>query len=223
MASPVICIRDAGISNNSFQITDLWPNRAQANPVLDPAPQGPRYLRQPDNTLPVVADGAVTTRAVSGLAAYVLANTDNGAGAAISAADAKTIADAIIAEMRDGGELTTDVLNAFVGATVEEAGIIGTDTSSGALADILSILAGAKFTLPVGYVFENGGAFVPATNADLFDTTVFSAVNENDSSFWISLARGQIRKAVSARVDPRTGAALDPLVVVYLGDGTVAP
>lgn len=221
MASPVICIRDAAISNNSFQITDLWPNRAQANPVLDPAPQGPRYLRQPENVLPVL-DGGLIVREVSGLAAYLLANIDDGAGAAISEANAKTIADAIIAEMRDGGELTVAALNGFVDATVAGAGVIGTDTSSGSLADILSILAGAKFTLPAGYEVEAAGAFVPAVNADLFDSTVFSPVNENDSSFWISLARGQLRKAISSNTNPRTGAAVDPLVVVYLGDGTVA-
>ena len=45
MASPAICIRDTSISNGQILVKDMWPNRSQANPVVDPAPQGPRYLR----------------------------------------------------------------------------------------------------------------------------------------------------------------------------------
>ena len=36
MPSPVICLRDATIPNNVFQITDLFPNRSQRNAVIDP-------------------------------------------------------------------------------------------------------------------------------------------------------------------------------------------
>ena len=41
MASPAICIRDTSISNGQILVKDMWPNRSQANPVVDPAPQGP--------------------------------------------------------------------------------------------------------------------------------------------------------------------------------------
>ena len=78
MASPAICIRDTSISNGQILVKDMWPNRSQANPVVDPAPQGARYLRVTEaTTLPVVAAGAVTTE-VSGLAAYLLVNLDDG-------------------------------------------------------------------------------------------------------------------------------------------------
>ena len=76
MNNPVICLRDANIPNGSLMIKDMWPNRSQANPVVDPAPQGPRYIRQPENTLPVVTGGLTVAREVSGLAAYLLVTVD---------------------------------------------------------------------------------------------------------------------------------------------------
>jgi len=82
MPNPVICLRDENIPNNSFQITDLFPNRSQRNPVVDPVAQGPRYLRQPEDKTPVVANGAVS-KAVSGLTAYLLTTIDVQAGGLI--------------------------------------------------------------------------------------------------------------------------------------------
>ena len=77
MNNPVICIRDASIVNGSLMVKDMWPNRSQANPVVDPAPQGPRYVRQPENVLPVVANQAVSAE-VRGLASYLLMTIDAG-------------------------------------------------------------------------------------------------------------------------------------------------
>ena len=84
MPSPAICIRDTSISNGQILVKDMWPNRSQANPVVDPAPQGPRYLRVAETTtLPTVAAGVVTTE-VRGLAAYLLVNLDDGANDPVS-------------------------------------------------------------------------------------------------------------------------------------------
>lgn len=203
MASPAICIRDISIANNSFQITDLWPNRAQANPVLDPVPQGPRYLRQPENQLPTVDNGGLTTNASSGLTAYVLITAQGGGNVQPTPAQAKLLADALISEMRAGGALTEADINALYGATVA-----GFTIGTGVVEEILSILSGAKFTLEVGVdTTLNGNA-----TATRFDGAVFKAVNENDSSFWISVARGQLSTAIA-----------NEMVVCYDGAGNVLP
>ena len=75
MPSPVICLRDDSISNNTLQIVDLFPNRSQTNPSIDPASQGPRYLRQPESATPVI-DGLTIAKEVSGLVAYILVNQE---------------------------------------------------------------------------------------------------------------------------------------------------
>jgi len=219
MASPVICVRDASIPNNTFQIVDLFPNRSQTNPLIDPASQGPRYLRQPVNTTPVV-DGLTIAKEVSGLVAYLLVNQEN-ALAPLSVTDATTISDLYISRMRDGLDLSTATMNGLIGVLPGLAGVVVEGVNSTTLtSEILSILSGAKYTVPAGHTFIAGGALVVPT-VSFFDTTVFNAIDENDSSFYLSLNRGALSKAKSVRVDPRTGATLDPLVVVYSGTGAV--
>lgn len=218
MSNPVICIRDASVANSVFQITDFWPSRSQANPVVDPAPQGPRYLRQPENTLPVVTALAVA-REVSGLAAYLLVTVDAD-GANFTGAQAKAAADAIITAMRAGDALAEADINDILDGVVAGAGIVGTGNSTATVGNILAILGGAKFVVPVGTDVDDA-YLTEAQQEALFDSDVYSPINDQDSSFWLSLARGQLRKAISSRVS-RTGAVLDPLVVVYLADGTIA-
>lgn len=203
MASPAICIRSASIANNSFQITDLWPNRSQANPVVDPTPQGPRYLRQPENQLPTVDGNGLTTNTTSGLTAYVLLTAQDGNPAAPTPAQAKLMADAVIAEMRTGGALTQADISALYAGEV-----VGFGIGTGVVEEILSILAGAKFTLEAGV----DTTILGNATATRFDTGAFKAVNENDSSFWLSVARGQLNTAIS-----------NELVVCYDGEGNVLP
>lgn len=213
MASPAICIIDTSISNGQLMVKDLWPNRSLANPVIDPAPQGPRYLRVVEaTTLPVVAAGVVT-REVSGLAAYLLANLDDGSndpavGASIDPADAKTIADALVAEMRAGNTLDLAAINDIIDDTVATAGV-GVATSTATVEDILQILAGARYTVPAGHVVEVGGEFQPVATS-FFDYGIMSPVLEEDSSFWISVAKGDLLGLKNAGY-----------VVIYDGDGNV--
>lgn len=223
MASPVICVRDASIPNNTFQIVDLFPNRSQTNPSIDPVSQGPRYLRQPVNTTPVV-DGLTIAKEVSGLVAYLLVNQDNN-NDILSVADAGRIAGLYISRMRDGLALDLVTMNGLIqGAGVGELNLGNVEiegaNSTATTAEILSILSGATYTVPAGYVFDADPGLNNPT-VSFFDTTVFNAIDENDSSFYLSLNRGALSKAKSVRVDPRTGATLDPLVVVYSGAGAV--
>jgi hypothetical protein len=222
MPSPAICIRDTSISNGQILVKDMWPNRSQANPVVDPAPQGPRYLRVAETTtLPTVAAGVVTTE-VRGLAAYLLVNLDDGVndpavGASITSADAKTIADALVAEMRAGNTLDLAAINAVVAVTVATAGV-GVATSTASVEDILQILAGARYVVPAGHVVEVAGVFQPVATS-FFDYGIVSPVLEEDSSFWISVAKGDLLGLKSTRTVG--GAVVDPYVVVYDGLGNV--
>lgn len=223
MASPVICMRDVTIPNNVFQIVDLFPNRSQLNPVVDPVAQGPRYLRQPVNTTPVV-DGLTIAREVSGLTAYILVNQDDNADI-LSVTDASRIADLYISRMRDGLALDLATINGLIqGGGLGDLNLpnveIEGNNASTTTAEILSILSGASYTVPTGHIFDaDPGLTLPTIS--FFDTTVFKAIDESDSSFYLSLARGALSKAKSVRIDPVSGTTLDPLVVVYDGSGNV--
>ncbi len=223
MASPVICMRDASIPNNVFQIVDLFPNRSQTNPVVDPVAQGPRYLRQPVNTAPVVS-GLTVAKEVSGLTAYLLVNQDNN-NDILSVTDATSIADLYISRMRNGLALDVATMNGLIQGggqgqlNLANVTIEGNNAST-TTADILSILSGASYTVPAGHVFDADPGLTLPTES-FFDTTVFKAIDENDSSFYLSLARGALSTAKSVRIDPVSGTTLDPLVVVYDGAGNV--
>jgi hypothetical protein len=225
MASPAICFRDETVENGSFQVKDMWPNRSQANPVVDPAPQGPRYIRQPENELVGVTNGIVDVKAV-GLSAYLLANTDNGAGAALTPAQAFVASVTLLARMRAGDSLLLANINSAVDDASGNGGAEAVDagnglTASGSVGDVLAIMGGARFSLAAGYEFEGNGAFVPAVNSDLFDSGKYQRINEDDSSFWISVEQGDLFKAKNYRIDQSTGANLPPIVVVYDGLGAV--
>ena len=103
----------------------------------------------------------------------------------LCAADAKTIADALVAEMRAGNSLDLAAINVVIANTVATAGV-GVATSTASVEDILQILAGARYTVPAGHVVEVAGEFQPVATS-LFDYSVMSPVLEEDSSFWISL------------------------------------
>ena len=222
MPSPVICIRDTAIKNGQIMVKDLFPNRSLANPVIDPAPQGPRYLRVVETpTLPTLT-GTVVSQTVSGLAAYCLVTFDQGAaGANITPAQSVLIAEAIISEMRTGGDLETADINGLIAPLQGLAGTgIGLGVSTATVNNILQILGGATFTVAAGYDLED------AQNAPQFlsegdQASSFSAFHNpiavEDSSFWISLAQGDLLGLKSSRVVDNV--TLDPFVVVYNGTG----
>ena len=224
MPSPVICIRDASIKNGQLMVKDLFPNRSLANPVIDPAPQGPRYLRVVETpTLPVlVANDTVIAKTVSGLAAYCLVTFDQGAaGANITPAQSVLIAEAIISEMRTGGDLETADINGLIAPLQGLAGTgIGLGASTATVNNILQILSGATFTVPAGYDLEdaqNAAQFLSEADQESSFSAFFNPIALEDSSFWISLAQGDLSGLKSSRTV--NGVVLDPYVVVYDGTG----
>lgn len=208
MGNPVICARSASLRNGQLMIKDMWPNRSLANPVVDPAPQGPRYVRVVENTLPVVNAADAVARDVSGLAAYLLVTVDAGAASAnFTAGEAKTAADAIIADMRAGGDMEAGTLAGHLAAVVAGSGLDGTGDSTATLENILAILGGAHFVVPAGTSVDAEWQDA-ATQTSWFDATKYAPVNADDSSFWISLAQGDLKGAVAAG-----------LVMVYDSEG----
>lgn len=231
---PFICLRRTDIPNGILQITDFWPNKSQANAVIDPKPQGPRYCNAPTtNSVILTSTGGAQRQFLtdySGLAAYLLANVqqDGTGGAAMTPTQADTAAAALIAAMRAGSALTLSDINTILVAAAgagTELNSIGGSASTGAVTDVLRILAGATYTVPSGTVIQNTSTvFTPqasaaAWNAANFNFDTFTDVLAMDSSFYISLAQGQLDGFTSANFTYRdtTGAAL----VVYSDTGSV--
>jgi hypothetical protein len=231
---PFICKRRTDIPNGVLQVSDLWPSKTQANAAIDPKPQGPRYVNAPvTNSVTLTSTGGADRRfpaAYTGLAAYLLANVQKAGsgGGALTPANADTIAAAIIAAMVAGSAQTLSAINTLLAATGgagTELTNAGGSLSTGTVTDVLRILAGATYTVPSGTIIQTTGPVFnpqgsPATwNAANFNFNTFTDVLAMDSSFYISLAQGQLNGFTSTtfRYKGTTGAAL----VVYSDSGAV--
>jgi len=226
---PFICKRRTDIPNGVLQITDFWPNGSQRNQSIDPQPQGPRYVSAPVTNTVVLSSTGATQRylktAQSGLAAYLIANVQVGAaGPALTPAQATTAANALIAAMKTGAATTLAAINVILAAAAAGATLTA-NTSTGTVIDILRILSGATYTVPAGTIVQVVvSTFHPQTspttwNANNFNFNTYRDILVSDSSFYISLAQGQINGFSDAGFKYRgtTGAA----IVVYDNTGAV--
>jgi hypothetical protein len=125
------------------------------------------------------------------------------------------MAEALISEMRTGGDLEINDINGLLAGVVGGTGIVGTGNSTATVNNILQILGGAPFTVPAG-VSVNATFQLEAGQANLF-TAFHNPIVFEDSSFWISLAQGDLLGLKSSRTVG--GVILDPYVVVYDGTG----
>lgn len=219
---PYIVKKNNAVPDGVAQIKDLWPNRSQANAVIDPRPYGIRYINGPQTTnlTSIVANGTSFGLGCSGLAAYIITNIPANDGDAVSVTNANRYANGIIFNAQLGGEMTIgqinflDDLNVFQNITADQH------------QDILAILAGAIYSVPAGHIYANS-----VTNALINQPgSTFFVINESrlfDSSFYISNARGDISVMKSdsfvfldTSVNPpvsSTGA----LIVVFNDDGSI--
>jgi hypothetical protein len=108
-------MRRTDIPEGVLQVTDFWPNGSQRNQSIDPMPQGPRYPHMPSSSTVVLSSTGATQRylatAQSGLAAYLIANVEAANLAALTPAQADTIAASLIATMRAAGAVTATAIN----------------------------------------------------------------------------------------------------------------
>jgi hypothetical protein len=220
---PFICLARTDIPNSTLQVTDLWPNKSQYNPTLDPPAVGPLYIDAVvTNNVVLIAPVGGTLKfvaAVSGLAAYLLANVQaSGAGgSALTPTQANDAATAIIAAMRAGSSLSLAAINALLviaaGAGTELT-TAGGSLSTGAVSDVLRILAGISYTVPAGTTVQVAGVFTAQAGAAAWNAANFAVGNKDilptDSSFYQSLAYGKIAgfKSASFSYKGVTGAAI---------------
>jgi hypothetical protein len=220
---PYIIMRRADIPNGVLQIDDLWPNDSQRNYIYDPPGQS-GYVRQVPENQTVATTGAgpiLTVRDYCGLAAYLIDNTeDQAAGQALTAAIVNTASAEIIGRTRGGQSVTL----ADIGAALVTAGAgLGTNinvgTSTGSLADVLAILAGAKYMLPGGSTIENGAnVFVPGPHGS-FETPPHTRLVLQTGAFNVSNGAGDLFNC--KRPDFIWNTVLGPAVTVLADDGTV--
>lgn len=229
---PFVCVPQTSIGGEGrvpLQITDLFPNKSQANPTLLPKAQGPKYVFGPERTLSttVQLDASFVVQAeVEGLAAYIISTVEKTSAAAIALTpvEADAIAAAIISRMEAGQSLTLSDINTLIQTVTGDAGDldgIGKGNSTAVLTEIIQILGGYKvYTLPAAHDVgdENAGdAFLPMlANAQAAKFSIPSDVSRLfsffESSFYVSARSGQIKRAQEAT---------PPLLVVYADDGSV--
>jgi len=148
-----------GQQNPLLQVLDLWPNTSHRNYAIDGPGQTAYYpwMTQNDVVVLLGAGPIVTVGVDYGLQAYLVDRVQNRTGGAgnlaLIAAELVTISGLITAAVAAGTPLTLALINVMINTP---AGVGGSDldgtlgTSTGAVEDILRILAGEVYRLPTG-------------------------------------------------------------------------
>jgi len=214
---PFICLIRTDIPDGILQVLDLRPNTSQRNLIYEPPGQTKYINRVQNSTLAALAANA-TVATYKGVAAYLIDNViDNVSGVTITVTVANAAAVALIAAMDTG---TTDLDIASVNAILVAAGAgagttLATAPCTGTLLELLGVLGGREYTLPIGSVVGalaaplQGGSFTSGQYRHTYDS---GALN-------ISYGEGDLSEFVAATFEyvGVTGAAL----VVFEDDGTV--
>lgn len=232
MPQVYLVARREEVQNGSVMVTDLSPNESQRNTSIDPPASGPIYVRQLDLGVrgsfraQLATDAGVVSfaRDSKGLVAYLLNNIQVGnAGPALTLSEAKEIASLIVSEVRTGGVLDLATVDGIVGGVAAGATLTA-NLSTGSVENLLRVLAGETYLVTVGSVVEQAGAFIPDVNTDArFQNDVRHPVN-GDSSWAISAEEGTLAGFASAQDADKGFAGVltaDPIVTIYLSDGTL--
>lgn len=213
---PYICMIRDDIPDGVLQVLDLYPNTSLRNQIYDPVGQT-KYVNRVVNDTVGLNASFETSAEYKGLAAYLLDNVeDTPNGDALTAAQANTIAAAIIAAMDAGSASTLVAVDALIAATVAGSGL-ATGNSTGAIADVLKILAGGEYVLPAGEAVQSGGVFVVGPRGS-FTTGQYRATYDG-FALSASLGEGALSEFTSATYEygGTTGAAL----IVYDDTGAI--
>lgn len=209
-----ISMRRTDIPAGAIQVLDLQPNSSQRNTSIDPPGQTKYVIRLQNDPLAAL-NANRTVAAYQGVAAYLIDHVINDVGGrTITVAQANTAALAIVAAVNAGTDLTLEAVNVIL--DVAGAGTVLTGNgSSGVLADLLKIIAGASYTLPSGSLVGNlvVGADLGSFAAGQYRNTY------NTGAFQISFGEGHLSQYCSDAFsyDDVPGAAL----VCYASDGSV--
>lgn len=212
---PYICMIRTDIDPGVLQVLDLWPNTSLRNSVYDPVGQTKYVDRLQNDTVTVASN--VTTSERKGLAAYIIDNVAHGGtGNALTAAQANSMATAVIARLDAGSVLTAAGINTAL-QTVVAATEINANSSIGSVAGVLKICAGGEYVLPRGTAAASGGAF-KGTAAGAFTAGQYRNTYAG-LPLSASIGEGSLSQytASTFTYGGSTGAAL----VVYADDGTL--
>jgi hypothetical protein len=225
---PYVLPRRTDLQDGAIQIKDLFFNKSQYKPSIEPFPQGPLYVRASDlnitgHTAPkIVSNGDERSflRATHGLLAYVLVYVDND-GTALTKSQAIEVVQAIQQELKDGNALND--IEAIVESVDADYNFNGT------VVEVLRILAGDKFEFNAGVKFQDdAGDYVVPMGVGSFSTPNDRKLINGDTTWETSLASGELHK-YSTLVKTYAGKTqLDstlntiPLITVYKNDGTLA-
>lgn len=225
---PYLCKIRTDVPNSILQVLDLDPNTSQRSLIYEP-PGQTRYCNRVENdTVSTVSPAApiATVAAYNGLAAYLIDNVEGGglaAGtAALTAADTNTIALAIIAALDAGTAMSLSNINALLSATIADTELTsaGGSASTGSLTDLLSILAGRRFTLPQASVVDTDGSTFTAAVAGSFDDNANGYRHTHESgALQISLGEGHLSQFIAATFLYKDTASA--ALIVYDDDGSV--
>ena len=161
------------IEDNLLQVLDLKPNSSQRNPCIDGAGQtGYLTWYRQNSTVATTAGGGgirTTNAAYQGVAAYIIDNVENvqGGNLATTAAQANTIAAAILARVAAGSSLTLAAINTIINAAFgglassDLNGVVAGSWSTGTVEHILRILGGEVYNLPASSQVGNAGNAFP--------------------------------------------------------------
>lgn len=218
---PYIAMVRQDIPEGILQVLDLVPNTSQRNPVMDPPGQTKYVSFRPQNEAVSTSGAFVLVGETKGLAAYLIDQIeDTPNGDALTAAEANTIAAALITDLLNtASAMTLAAVNAKIQVTVAGSGI-GLGNSTGTLVDILRIMSGDEYVVPDQAILEAGGVF-SATIKGAFSNSGVGRVRHtyNTGALTISLAAGHLKEFTDANYSYKstTGRAL----VVYGDDGSV--
>jgi hypothetical protein len=213
---PYLCKIRTDLPATLFQILDLLPNESQRNLIYEPRGQNKYLERVTNDTVAVVAN--LTVAQYDGVAAWLIDTIeDSGDGGALTAAEANTIALALIARMDAGNDMDTASVNAVIQATVAASGI-GLGASVGTLAQLLQILAGGEYVVPQGTAANPGAGQYKGAAAGAFVTGQYLQTRQS-GALDISLGDGHLSEFTAATYS--YGGVVGAACVVLNDDGTV--
>ena len=231
-----VVARRPEIQNGSVMVTDLFPNKSQSNPTIDPAPQSPLYIKIPSMgknvNLSTPVAGTLKVRFPSrGLVPFLLKNIQHGAGTALSLAEAIVVADSILLAVRGGDTLNENVINKFLEdatnnvLTVLDDGA-GNSTSVATVEDILRVLSGETYEVSANTTIQVNNVFVPDINHLYGFKKDQKHLVPGDDSWVISFREGGLKGLTSVRDavygDLFAGVkSTSPLLTVYVSDGSL--
>ena len=211
------------IPNGVLQVLDLWPYTSQRS-IYDP-PGQTKYVNRGEFTgaginaaRPTTVSGAsAAAYGVYGLAAYFADNIEDVAGGAslfFSAADANAAATAVVALVDAGAVLNAAAINGALNG-VSAGSSLTANTSTGSLAEVLQICAGASYYLPSGSTLAGLAAAMGngSMQAGTYKTTV------DGMALASSFASGSLA-SYTATTFSYAGTE-DPALVVYNDDGSL--